>query len=56
MSEDRFMDIVKSAPCNSCIVDNLVKAYSYINRPFYKKIICSISGGGRLRRCTRYSI
>ncbi len=30
---------------NNIIVDNFIKAYSYINRSTYKKIICTISGG-----------
>ena len=32
-------------PKNSTVLDNFVKAYSIINRPQYKTIFCSISGG-----------
>ena len=32
-------------PKNSTVLDNFVKAYSIINRPYYKTIFCSISGG-----------
>lgn len=32
-------------PKNAKVLDNFVKAYSIINRPYYKTIFCSISGG-----------
>ena len=32
-------------PKNATVLDNFVKAYSIINRPHYKTIFCSISGG-----------
>ena len=32
-------------PKNATVLDNFVKAYSIINRPYYKTIFCSISGG-----------
>lgn len=32
-------------PKNATVLDNFVKAYSIINRPQYKTIFCSISGG-----------
>lgn len=32
-------------PKNATVLDNFVKAYSVINRPQYKTIFCSISGG-----------
>lgn len=40
-----MMDIVKELPLNQTIVDNFIKAYSYINRPTYNKIVATISGG-----------
>lgn len=33
-------------PKNATVLDNFVKAYSIINKPQYKTIFCSISGGG----------
>lgn len=37
--------LLKTCPKNQTIVDNLVRAWSKINSPLYKKLICSISGG-----------
>jgi 3'-phosphoadenosine 5'-phosphosulfate sulfotransferase (PAPS reductase)/FAD synthetase len=38
-------EILEDCPKNQIIGDNLVRAYSKINNPKYKKILCSISGG-----------
>ncbi len=38
-------ELLESCPDNKVIGDNLVRAWSKINNPKYKKIICSISGG-----------
>lgn len=37
--------MIKTCPANQVIGDNLIRAYSKINNPMYKKIVCSISGG-----------
>ena len=39
------MELISNAPQNQIIGDNLVRAWSKINNPNYKKIKCSISGG-----------
>lgn len=39
------MELISNAPQNQTIGDNLVRAWSKINNPKYKKIKCSISGG-----------
>lgn len=36
---------LESAPDNNVVRDSLVTAFSKINNPLYKKILCSISGG-----------
>ena len=38
-------DIIKNCPHNTTIGNNLIRAFSIINRDNYKKILCSISGG-----------
>ena len=38
-------ELLKTCPVNQIIGDNLVRAWSKINSPKYKKIVCSISGG-----------
>lgn len=38
-------EILEHCPLNQTIVDNIIRAYSKINTPLYKNIICSISGG-----------
>ena len=38
-------ELLKTCPKNQIIGDNLVRAWSKINNPKYKKIVCSISGG-----------
>ena len=38
-------ELLDTAPCNKTIGDNLIRAWSIINNPKYKKICCSISGG-----------
>ena len=38
-------ELLKNCPRNKTIGDNLIRAWSTINRPEYKKILCSISGG-----------
>ncbi len=40
-----LLEILEDSPKNQIIGDNLVRAYSKINNPNYKNIICSISGG-----------
>ena len=37
--------VLEKCPCNATIGDNLVRAFSKINSPLYKNIVCSISGG-----------
>lgn len=46
MEINEFLDKCSS---NQTIHDNVVKAYNKINSPLYKKIVCSVSGGGRQR-------
>lgn len=38
-------DAIEQCPDNKVIIDNMVKAWTYINDDKYKKIVCSISGG-----------
>ena len=38
-------ELLQDCPVNSIIGDNLIRAWSKINSPKYKKIVCSISGG-----------
>ena len=38
-------ELLDTCPRNQIIGDNLVRAWSKINSPKYKKIVCSISGG-----------
>ena len=38
-------ELLSTCPVNQVIGDNLVRAWSKINNPKYKKIVCSISGG-----------
>ena len=38
-------ELLQTCPVNQIIGDNLVRAWSKINSPKYKKIVCSISGG-----------
>ena len=38
-------ELLSTCPKNQIIGDNLVRAWSKINSPKYKKIVCSISGG-----------
>lgn len=40
-----LFNILEQCPKNKTIIDNVTKAYSKINSPLYKRIICSISGG-----------
>lgn len=40
-----LFDYFKHCPKNEVIGNNFIKAYAIINRPAYKKIMCSISGG-----------
>lgn len=39
------MELISNAPQNQTIGDNLIRAWSKINSPQYRKIVCSISGG-----------
>lgn len=38
-------ELLKDCPKNQIIGDNLVRAWSKINSPLYKKVLCSLSGG-----------
>lgn len=38
-------ELISNCPQNQIIGDNLIRAWSIINNPKYKKIFCSISGG-----------
>lgn len=38
-------ELLENCPVNQIIGDNLIRAWSKINSPKYKKIVCSISGG-----------
>lgn len=42
---ERLNEIIEGCPIDEIIGDNLIRAYSKINSPKYKKIICTISGG-----------
>ena len=42
---ENLTDLIKNCPKNKTIGDNLVRAWSIINSPKYKNIVCSISGG-----------
>lgn len=53
MEINEFLDKCSS---NQTIHDNVVKAYNKINSPLYKKIVCSVSGGGRQRCNARYFV
>lgn len=45
MKEKTLDSLLENCPKNQVIGDNLVRAWSKINSPKYKKIKCSISGG-----------
>lgn len=45
MVEVSFESLIDNCPSDEIIGNNLIRAYSKINNPNYKKIICSISGG-----------
>lgn len=53
-------NILESCPKNKTIIDSIIKAYSKINSPVNKKIICSVSGGSdsdiMLDICTKCDI
>ena len=53
-------ELLETAPCNKTIGDNLIRAWSIINNPKYKKICCAISGGSDsdivLDICTKVDI
>lgn len=53
-------ELLKTAPCNETIGNNLVRAWSIINKPIYENILCSISGGSDsdivLDICTKVDI
>ena len=36
---------IERCPNNQVIIDNMIKAWTYINDDKYKKIVCSVSGG-----------
>ena len=38
-------ELLSSCPKNKTICDNIIRAWSIINRDTYKKILCSVSGG-----------
>lgn len=38
-------ELLATCPVNKTICDNMIRAWSIINRTDYKKILCSISGG-----------
>ena len=38
-------ELLDTCPANKTICDNMIRAWSIINRTDYKKILCSISGG-----------
>lgn len=44
-SDEMIDDCIKRGVKNQTISENLIRAYSIINKPEYKKIICSVSGG-----------
>ena len=41
-----LIEVLDKMPKNSTIVNNVIKCYSKINSPIYKKITVAISGGG----------
>ena len=45
MKAQSLEELLQTCPVNQIIGDNLVRAWSKINSPKYKKIVCSISGG-----------
>lgn len=45
MGEKTLDRLLKNCPQNQIIGDNLVRAWSKINSPKYKRIVCAISGG-----------
>lgn len=46
MVENKTLEaLLESCPKNQTIGDNLIRAWSKINNPKYKKIVCSVSGG-----------
>lgn len=57
MGEKTLDSLLENCPKNQIIGDNLIRAWSKINSPKYKKIVCSISGGSdsdvMLDICTR---
>lgn len=44
-SASSIEELLENCPRNQVIGDNLIRAWSKINSPKYKKIVCSISGG-----------
>lgn len=42
---DSLAELLENVPTNAVIGDNLIRAWTKINCPKYKKILCSISGG-----------
>lgn len=42
---NNIIELLDNCPINQTIGDNLIRAWSKINSPKYKKIVCSISGG-----------
>lgn len=42
---NNIIELLDNFPINQTIGDNLIRAWSKINSPKYKKIVCSISGG-----------
>ena len=44
-SEISLDNLIKNCPRNKIIGDNLIRAWSIINKDKYKKVLCTISGG-----------
>ncbi len=42
---ENLIDLIKNCPKNKTIGNNLIRAWSIINSPKYKNIVCSIYGG-----------
>ena len=42
---DSIEELLSNCPKNQIIGDNLIRAWTKINSPKYKKIVCTISGG-----------
>lgn len=42
---NNIIELLDNFPINQTIGDNLIRAWSKINSPKYKKVVCSISGG-----------